>query len=260
MAIGERLPAAVSVFLLGGMLCGFGAPPSSAFKRSLCDRRLKPAPGAIGYTWRGNRCEGFYESPISAPALSVVSVLIGKIAFSLQDEAPLALEAPSCHEGPVSVRAMSLRARTYYRMDAEIAAHDRLAWPINDILRRAQLQPSVLGAYGFEQKDQKTLYLPLRIHQPGREAAPSADDVVSVAVRTGTALETVKWRIVDRGMLKKDWHTATHRPVPAQAVVRFDVPLENPGVATIEMAAKERATDSWSTLRFRLLLCPQSRS
>ncbi|MEO1336797.1 MAG: hypothetical protein AAFV29_14215, partial [Myxococcota bacterium] len=212
---------------------------------------MKPAPGAIGYTWRGNRCEGFYESPISAPALSVVSVLVGKITYSLKDEAPLALEPPSCHDGSVSVRAMSLRARTYYRMDATIAPDDRLAWPIKDILRRARLRPSVLGAYGFERKDRKTLYLPLRIHQPGRERDLDVEDKVSVAVRTGTALQTVKWRVVDRTKLKKEWHTATHRPVPSQAIVRFDVPIVEPGVTTIEMAAEERATQSWSKLRFR---------
>ena len=239
---------------------GLAFSGSSAFAasgddaRRRCDRRLKPAPGAIGYTWRGNRCEGFYESPISAPALSVVSVLIGKIAYSLKDDAPLELEAPKCHDGTVQVRALSLRPRTYYRMDAEISPGERLDWPVKDIIRRARLRPSVLGAYGFEKKGKRTLYLPLRIYQPRRRRA-LAPSVVTVAVRTGTSLETVKWRIVGKAKLKKEWKTATKRPVAAQAVVRFDVPIDGEGITQIEMAAKERATDTWATLRLPLLMC-----
>lgn len=223
--------------------------------RARCDRRLKPAPGAIGYTWRGNRCEGFYESPISAPALSVVSVLIGKIKYSLKDDAPLELEAPKCHDGPITVRALSLRPRTYYRMDAELNPGERLDWPVNDIIRRARLRPSVLGAYGFERKGKRTLYLPLRIYQAGKKSEGSADQV-SIAVRTGTSLKTVKWRIIKKGAFVKQWRTAIKRPVAAQAVVRFDVPIERRGVTQIELAAQERATDSWSTLRVPLLMCP----
>lgn len=252
VAVFVSLTVVVTVVLGGGP--ALGAPDESAKAR--CDRRLKPAPGAIGYTWRGNRCEGFYESPISAPALSVVSVLIGKIAYSLKDDSPLELEAPKCHDGSIQVRALSLRPRTYYRMDAELSPGERLDWPVNDILRRAKLRPSVLGAYGFEKKNKRTTYLPLRIFQAAKKKAKPASKV-SVAVRTGTSLETVKWRIVDKKKLKKNWHTATKRPVPGQAIVRFDVPLQTKeGVTVIEMAAKERATDTWSTLRVPLLMCP----
>ena len=243
------------------LVASTAAPPAWAQSdqdsaRARCDRRLKPAPGAIGYTWRGNRCEGFYESPISAPALSVVSVLIGKIAYSLKDDAPLELEAPSCHEGPTQIRAMSLRPRTYYRMDAVIEPGERLDWPVKDIIRRARLRPSVLGAYGFEKKGRDTVYLPLRIYQPQKKK--NAPKHVTIAVRTGTSLATVKWRIVNKKKLKKKWKTATKRPVPAQAVVRFDVPLQASGITQIELAAKERATESWSTLRVPLLMCSKS--
>ena len=142
-------------------------------------------------------------------------------------------------------------------MDAEIAPGERLDWPVKDIIRRARLRPSVLGAYGFEKEGKRTLYLPLKIHQAQKKQRAGRDHV-TIAVRTGTSLETVKWRVVKKGSFKKEWKTATKRPVPAQAIVRFNVPFENEGITQIEMAAKERATETWSTFRVPLLMCAAS--
>ncbi|MCI5222995.1 MAG: hypothetical protein D3924_10045, partial [Candidatus Electrothrix sp. AR4] len=36
---------------------------------------------AIAYTQRGDRCEGFYQSPVSAENLSLVSLLYGRLDF-----------------------------------------------------------------------------------------------------------------------------------------------------------------------------------
>src|SRR4051812_23611806 len=84
---------------------------------SPCDPGLKQDSSSLGYKPRGgNRCEGYYIQPVAGGRLEIESFTRGS-GVNLIDQTELTLKWPSLGKEPVQIRAYSLKAKEYYRMD-----------------------------------------------------------------------------------------------------------------------------------------------
>jgi len=221
-----------------------------------CDSRLHPISGQAGYIWRGDRCEGFYVSPSAATDVELVSLLWGKLHFMLQPNAHLKVTAPNIAphvQGPVRVRAVALPLRTYYRMDAVLPTDRPLLWPVDAVLFPWRLEANRIGVFGWVGTEAEKTFVPLQVVQPG---APEPQGPVEMIVRLPVDVEIMKWRSSiesDELSSPSKWFDAATTPVPAGRPVTIVVPDGPVAVLHMEIAAKERHRDRWSTLSIRMI-------
>jgi hypothetical protein len=221
-----------------------------------CDHRLRPISGNAGYIWRGDRCEGFYVSPVAAMDLEVVSLLKGKLRFDLQPNVRLEVSAPSIAgvtEGPVQVRAVALPLRTYYRMDAVLPPNRPLLWPVDALLLPWRLEANRIGMFGWVGAEADRTFVPLQAMQPG---APPPQGPLELVVRSSVDVETVKWRssvASEPSSSPPRWLDAGATSVPAGRPVTIVLPDGPTAVLRVEVTAKERNSDRWSLLNIRII-------
>jgi hypothetical protein len=139
--------------------------------QDVCDPGLAGSSNsAMGYSMRGDRCEGIYALQVNSTDVRLAS-LVETFTLDLQDGTPLTVHWPVMEgdTGPVRLRAQSLRPRTYYRMDTMThGATGSYAWP-TEILGTLGLQRDEVGVLGwFDHElgsERREVYLPLRISQ-----------------------------------------------------------------------------------------------
>ncbi len=133
-----------------------------------CDPHLLQPPGnPYGYRLRGDRCEGIYVQEVSGAPLSIVSWTSSFEDYDVGSHQPLMIEWDSPANGSVRLRALGLRRRLYYRMDAVRPAGKRsYAWP-SDLLAAIGISKSELGIVcstrTLVDRAEREVYLPLRI-------------------------------------------------------------------------------------------------
>jgi hypothetical protein len=96
------------------------------------------------YKERGARCEGRFLAPMSGPNLRIVGYYSGNRWRGLPrtDTLLVRWQPPSA---PVNVRAVSLRWRTFYRMDTrQPSVSDRFPWP-TAVLRNLAMAGDDIG-------------------------------------------------------------------------------------------------------------------
>ncbi|MCI5164804.1 MAG: hypothetical protein D3903_01630 [Candidatus Electrothrix sp. GM3_4] len=142
---------------------------------------------AIAYTQRGNRCEGFYQSPVAAESLSLVSLLYGRLNFSMNGNESLHLIVPQAVRQQVHIQAVGIPLKTYYRLDAWVQPGQQFIWPL-DIIGKMQLASVNIGLLGRIVGD-SGYYTPLAI---GDNLAPSA---LNLILRSSVDVSTVLWRM-----------------------------------------------------------------
>jgi hypothetical protein len=156
------------------LLCAsfVGAPRAQQESTAVspCDPKLIPPKGdPLAYGRRGERCEGLYVLEVAGSAgLSLVAFTAAAVAGPLKPDDRLHVQWPLVPGNPaMHLRAVSLRPRVYYRMDAVRAPDtDRFEWPANLVVQ-LNLSGSELGVVGWVRQTigEKTddVYVPVRI-------------------------------------------------------------------------------------------------
>ncbi|GAK57725.1 hypothetical protein U27_04692 [Candidatus Vecturithrix granuli] len=161
-----------------------------------CDPRIRPVDNpVIQYRARGNRCEGLYQSEVSAAVLDIVGVTDGAFQFALDSKEIIELSAPLSRKQPIAIRAVGIPLKTYYRLDAALQPGETLIWPVNEVLLPQALASSKIGVFGWIGNEQQKTYIPVRTaatSQPG-----ASDGKVRLYVRSSGEVNNVCWRAGD---------------------------------------------------------------
>ena len=159
-----------------------------------CDRKLVHASAdPLAYQPRGERCEGVYVREVAGVGgFSVVAFTTPPHPFTIKRGEPLAVDWVGPGDRPTYVRAVSLRRKLYYRMDAQRPAGSRrFDWP-TDVLAALNLRSEELGVVAWVQgrvgDSPQDIYVPLRL---GGAAEAGAGGQYVVQVTPGTELQEV---------------------------------------------------------------------
>ena len=231
----------------------FGVADETKAQGKECDSRIKPITGTLGYGWReqGQRCEGLYESTVSAINLEVVSVLKGKLGADFQRSKKVHLFAPdlaSLGSESVRVRAVALPLKTYFRMDAVMPASGDLVWPLDDVVERAKLPVGKIGIFGWVGSEAEKIFVPLEISPKGEKPAAGTVASVEMVVRSAIDIEQLAWRTSSEGNKTTDWQKHPGVPVRAGKPITLVLPGGESGVLRVEVAAKGLNIDKWTKL------------
>ncbi len=222
-----------------------------------CDSRIKPITGTLGYSWReqGQRCEGLYESTVSAINLEVVSVLKGNLRFDFERHEILQLFAPDVSglgPNPVRVRAVALPLKTYFRMDAVMPPSGAMVWPLGDIVERVKLPVEKIGIFGWVGSETDKIFVPLEVFPKGERPAQGTDAPVELVVRSAGDIEQLVWRTSVEEMKMTNWQEFPGVPLRAGQPVTLVLPGGTATVLRVEVAAKGLNIDKWTKLNIRL--------
>ncbi|AEE48163.1 hypothetical protein [Haliscomenobacter hydrossis] len=100
-----------------------------------CDARIAPSDNStLRYQTRGNRCEGFYSSKVSAASLELIACTLGDFRFKNDKAEVITLSLLSGGKQSVNIRAQGIPINLYYRMDATLQAGKTLAWEVSPVL------------------------------------------------------------------------------------------------------------------------------
>jgi hypothetical protein len=154
----------LTVFL--GLLCSLGLAQSR-----YCVSGIEPAEqGELAYQERdNNRCEGFYVQEVSSTDISLVSLTQSGVVKSTST-LTMTWHVPTTSESPIiSIQALSIKSRLYYRMDTSEAAtgqQGQFDW-VTEYLNRAGITSEAIGkAIGVSawvEESSDRLYLPLEL-------------------------------------------------------------------------------------------------
>jgi len=142
-----------------------------------CDPTLEARQGPFGYRLRGDRCEGTFAKDVNA-TLQIASLTEFFEDYSLDSGKALLVQWTSPGEEAVRLRAISLKPRTYYRMDTlRPRGQHSYAWP-KDLLSGLSLLRGDIGLVGLVQTKvggiSREVYIPLRVSESER-IAPRRD-------------------------------------------------------------------------------------
>jgi hypothetical protein len=155
------------------------------------------------YSKRGNRCEGFYTSKVSARSLDMVSLVKGKFHYYLNYLRYLDVievsSAVNVHK-PFHVRAVGVPLKMYYRMDAHLEPGQTLKWPLQDVLYRKKIGSEKIGVFGWMGSEREKTYIPVstivRNPKTGKlQEGVVQDDRIRLVFRPSVDVKKVQWRI-----------------------------------------------------------------
>lgn len=178
-------PTLITPAFLAGVLCCSAIVARPVRGQAVpCDPSLAPSStDPWGYRVRGDRCEGTYAQPVAGTPLIVASFTERFDAFDPDSTTSLVLQWPALGSADVRLRAIALRRRFYYRMDADQPASAGFwEWP-TDLLSALGLGRPELGVVAWTRQvagdTERDVHLPLRI---GRAAAAAGSGDYSLVV------------------------------------------------------------------------------
>lgn len=220
---------------------GQTSPPT----QDVCDPGLTGSPNsALGYSMRGNRCEGLYALQVNSTDVRLAS-LVETFELDSDNSAPLTVHWPTVADsGPVRLRAQSLRPRSYYRMDTTAdPTASGYSWP-TEILGTIGLARDEVGVLGWFERESasegREVYLPLRIAQGADAADGTSYEIVLIP--------DIRLREVKVTLKPVDPHGSEGRPLidkkplelgyyPAKQATVFYLPKpETPGFYKLQLA------------------------
>lgn len=159
--------------LLAGVLALSG-PPARALsaQAATCDPSLESSTSdPYAYRPRGDRCEGIYAQPVAGTPLVVASFTRRFDTYDPDSASRLVLSWAARGPAVVRLRAIALRRRFYYRMDARQSADaGSWTWPA-DLLVALHLGRPELGVVAWTRErsggTERDVHLPLRIDGGG---------------------------------------------------------------------------------------------
>jgi len=161
--------------------------------RPACDSGLVQLAAPVnGYQARGDRCEGVYARQVAGTTLFLSSFTETFEKYDLDSDDPLVIHWTAKPDSGVQLRAETIKAGRYYRMDTRAAASDSVyRWP-NRILSSERLGKSDLGVLGWTRVNvggrRRIAYVPVAITQKG---APNSCGPLQLAFSTETRLTEV---------------------------------------------------------------------
>ncbi len=252
------LGASQKAILLGLATVFLAGTPSGAqqYAEAPCDA-LRPVTNAMGYRVReaNVRCEGLYESVVRAIDLELVGVMAGApLDFS---QSPVEVVGPDIVDMPsqligqtIQVRAVALPLKTYYRMDGVLDDNSRLLWPIDEVIQPAGLGAGDLALYGWVGTELDKTFVPVRAAAGGADNAGTG--VVKLMLRVSSHAEKVYWKTAENGV-ETDWALAVEGPVGSGQTIAVDLPQGSPSLVRVDVTAKPKNSDDWTTIRFNVL-------
>lgn len=223
--------------------------------RSDHQAQLTAVKGELGYKKRSNnRYEGFYEKSTGG-SLDVASLLYGKLHFHWHPTVVLEVRLHDHMKNPVNVRARAIPLKTYYQMDAGISPRETLKWPINDVIYKAGLKPSMIGVFGWIGSEREKKFVPLKVVQQG--TIPTNDNRIFLMVRADVDVEKVICRfsdIVDGKNVKskRGWNVIGDY-INAGHAITIELPARNPGELCVEIKAKPAHGGTWLPLKITVV-------
>jgi hypothetical protein len=214
---------------------------------------LPPLQGTqSGYQQRGDRCEGLYVANVGAHSLTAKSFSFGKIRFDLEPAVVLQVSVPGQKEA-VNIRAVAIPPKTYYRMDAPLAAGKTMRWPVRDVLLRENLSDSRIGIFAWKGPDTAKTLMPVRVIAQ-KQAVTSAAPFLTIQASFDAQL--VKWRSAparaDGCQAFGPWQNAIQHPVTASWPIAINLATLPTGVHCLETVAQSGGSTTWETLKLRL--------
>jgi hypothetical protein len=225
----------------------------------LCDPTINPEKfrdKPLGYRSFGDRCEGLYAQPVGAATMRVVSFTAGPARFETEEAKPISIAWPKVKDGPIRLRAKSLKSNLYYQMDTlRPDTQSSFSWPTN-MISRLSIDARDLGLAGWVEArvdgDTETVYLPLTVRQGGDgEAARDYRLLIS----PGEPLKTVSWSIYRYDETDRRYHEvppeAPQHSIVPRSSRSVPIPIRNlpgKGIYYIEIIG-ELAADGLSTSR-----------
>ena len=143
---------------------------------------------AIAYKQRGQRCEGFYESPVGAESLSLVSLLYGRLEFGENNNEELHIIVPQTVKQQVHIQAVGIPLKTYYRLDTWVQPGQRFTWPLG-IVGKMMLSLDNIGLFGMSVAHPE-IHVPLVLEDNFSPSAP-----LNITLRASVDVGAVRWRM-----------------------------------------------------------------
>jgi hypothetical protein len=237
-------------------LCGCFVVYSAGAQNPRCDGLAQLRGSKSGYQSRGNRCEGLYVSNVGSRSLAAMSFTLGRLRYDLASPAPIEVTAPGQTQ-PVNVRAVAIPLKTYYRMDATLAPHATLLWPLKDVLAPEGLTDNRIGIFGWRLTDEKETLVPLRVAAKGTATASQAPLLI---IQASFDAQKVKWRwgASRQGQCSElgAWQDAIQQPVSAGWPIAIDLSKVPVGPHCLEAVAQSGSSTEWSPLKLRIDIPP----
>ncbi|MGE5759961.1 MAG: hypothetical protein ACM37V_06340 [Gemmatimonadota bacterium] len=182
-------------FLIGGwMIVGASQAPAQGTTAQVpCDSNLLQLAAPVnGYRPRGDRCEGVYARQVAGTTLFLSSFTETFEKYDLDADDPLIIRWAAPADSGIQLRAETIKAGRYYRMDTRAAPRDSVyRWP-NRVLSSERLARSDLGVLGWTRITlggrRRVAYVPLTVTQ---KTSPTACAPLQVAFSTETRLTEV---------------------------------------------------------------------
>lgn len=158
-----------------------------------CDTNLLQLAAPVnGYQPRGDRCEGVYARQVAGTTLFLSSFTATFEKYDLQADDPLIIRWAAPADSGLQLRAETIKAGRYYRMDTRAAPRDSVyRWP-NRILSSERLARGDLGVLGWTRLtlggQRRVAYVPLTVTQKN---SPNTCGPLEVAFSTETRLTEV---------------------------------------------------------------------
>ena len=166
------------------------APAQGTTAKLPCDSNLLQLAAPVnGYRLRGDRCEGVYARQVAGTTLFLSSFTETCEKYDLTADDPLIIRWAAPADSGIQLRAETIKAGRYYRMDTRAAPRDSVyRWP-NRILSSERLARSDLGVLGWTRITlggrRRVAYVPLAVTQ---KSSPTACGPLQVAFSTETRL------------------------------------------------------------------------
>jgi hypothetical protein len=236
------------------LCCGF-LPNTLRAQQMKCDS-LHPLPGSSSaYKNRGNRCEGLYVADVGSRSIDVISFTAGSINYDLNSKSSLRVSALS-NSPSVSIRAVAVTPRTYYRMDTFLKRGSTLVWPITDVLFPEHLAANRIGIFGWTGLESSKTFVPTQVVVEHMPQTPAANGHVMLLAQTSFDADSIKWRWAraqGTGCLAfGTWKDAITHSIIASSPVKIDFNGVAAGVDCVELAARSQVSNGWVTLKIRV--------
>lgn len=213
-----------------------------------CDDSVRPTSGSLGYQARGQHCEGFYRSLVSANDPQIVHFTKGRLAYSATEAETIELSVPVKTSLPVNVRGMGIPRNLFYQMDVVLDHGKSFRWNTGEILLQNQSTKyaRMLGLLGFTESDNRRVYVPLQVN-PSEE-----DQSFQIKLVASTTIKQLKWRL--RGKTEYEEIRGGRLFTPGRAIPITLPDKLSSGEYTLEIQGKERdgVTDVTKVLRIRI--------
>ena len=156
----------------------------------------------LRYQPRGNRCEGFYRSKVSAPSLELIACTLGDLRFKNDKAEVITLSLLGGGKQTVNIRAQGIPINLYYRMDAELQSGKTLNWEVSPVLLKDARTTRAynIGLLAYQGEGTKQVFFPVAPQSKLLPKSPVKDSLVLQFMGTAR-LASFKYQL-DNGPLK----------------------------------------------------------